>query len=91
MFERHPVSHASSKEQHFISWGFTMAGNLHGNALEPTLTWPAPNWVDPVRRTWIIPYAAVLQAVVTLMVGTRFVRQRAQHNTATKTDCNQTF
>lgn len=34
-------------------------------------TWPKPNYLDPPRRAWLPAYAGVLQAVTTLMVGTR--------------------
>lgn len=34
-------------------------------------TWPAPNYVNPVTRHWITPYAIVLQSITTLLVAAR--------------------
>jgi len=48
-----------------------MPGNLQDIPESVASSWPAPNYIDPVRRIWIVPYASVLQAVMTLMVGTR--------------------
>ncbi|QIW97513.1 hypothetical protein AMS68_003031 [Peltaster fructicola] len=33
--------------------------------------WPAPNYVDPVRRTWLPGYSIALQVISTILVATR--------------------
>lgn len=48
-----------------------MPGNFQGVPASVIASWPPPNYVDPQRRTWIVPLAGVLQAIVTFMVGTR--------------------
>lgn len=34
-------------------------------------SWPQPNYVNPVERTWMPAYAGVLQAVTTILVSLR--------------------
>jgi hypothetical protein len=48
-----------------------MSGNLH--RLDPSVyaTWPAPNYIDTVRRSWMPIYAGVLQGASSLAVITR--------------------
>ncbi len=49
-----------------------MPGNLQDVPASVILTWPPPNYEHPnPQRTWIGPWVAVLQSVMTLMVGTR--------------------
>ncbi|KAK0252515.1 hypothetical protein B0A54_05774 [Friedmanniomyces endolithicus] len=49
-----------------------MPGNLQDIPASVILTWPAPNYEHPhPQRTWIVPWVAVLQSVMTLLVGTR--------------------
>lgn len=33
--------------------------------------WPPPNFTDPDRRRWLVPYVIVLQVLSTLIVGAR--------------------
>lgn len=48
-----------------------MSGNL--NRLDPSVyaTWPTPNYVNPIRRSWMPLYAGILQGVSSLIVITR--------------------
>lgn len=48
-----------------------MPGNLNSVPESVIASWPAPNYIDPHRREGVVPLASVLQAVMTLMVGTR--------------------
>nr|POE47575.1 hypothetical protein CFP56_00906 [Quercus suber] len=42
-------------------------------------SWPPANYVDPVQRTWLVPYAAVAQAATTLFIAMRlFLRAKNQ-------------
>lgn len=57
-----------------------MGGNL--NELSPSViaSWPKPNYVDPVRRSWLPAFAIVWQSVSTVLVFVRFylrARRRA--------------
>lgn len=53
-----------------------MPGNFPN--VDPT-TWPTPNYVDPVERTWLLPYAVVLAGVSTVLVFIRWgLRLRKQ-------------
>ena len=36
------------------------------------LSWPKPNYVDPVRRTWMPIFSGITFAAATLMVAMRF-------------------
>lgn len=49
-----------------------MGGNL--NPLTPAVMaqWPTPNYVNPPQRTWYAAYAAVLQAISTILILLRF-------------------
>jgi hypothetical protein len=56
-----------------------MSGNLH--RLDPSvyLTWPPPNYIDPVRRSWMPAYAGTLQAASSIAVILRlWLRARKQ-------------
>ena len=55
-----------------------MPGNLEDIDAATITAWPDPNYVDPVTRDWMPIYAGVLQAVATLMVGTRLVLRVTQ-------------
>lgn len=48
-----------------------MGGNLPHIPLEVFISWPTPDYVDPVRRTWMPLYVGILQAVTTLLVCIR--------------------
>jgi hypothetical protein len=56
-----------------------MSGNIQNIPLSVLLSWPTPNYDDPVRRTWMPLYAGILQAASTLTVLTRlWLRARGQ-------------
>ncbi|KAK3075912.1 hypothetical protein LTR53_000341 [Teratosphaeriaceae sp. CCFEE 6253] len=57
-----------------------MPGNLVGIPASVISSWPPPNYEHPnPRRTWVIPFVGVLQAIMTLMVCTRlWLRARQQ-------------
>jgi hypothetical protein len=57
-----------------------MPGNLQGIPTSVISAWPVPNYEHPnPRRTWIIPFAGVMQGICTVMVGTRlWLRARQQ-------------
>lgn len=40
-----------------------MPGVFHTTTLQEIASWPKPNYVDPVERTWLPPYAITLCAV----------------------------
>jgi hypothetical protein len=45
-----------------------MSGNLHRVDPSVYLTWPTPNYIDPVRRSWMPEYAVTLQAASSIAV-----------------------
>jgi hypothetical protein len=56
-----------------------MSGN--SNAPDPSVfaSWPKPNYIDPVRRSWMPQYAGTLTAVSSLVVVLRlYLRARKQ-------------
>ena len=57
-----------------------MPGNLPGIPTSVIATWPAPNYEHPnPRRTWIVPFAGVMQGLMMVVVGTRvWLRLRKQ-------------
>nr|POE86963.1 hypothetical protein CFP56_63995 [Quercus suber] len=56
-----------------------MPGNIQGIPLSVIAQWPKANHIDPETRSWLIPYAAVLQGVAAILVGARFyLRARNQ-------------
>jgi hypothetical protein len=56
-----------------------MSGNLHRPDPSVYLSWPTPNYVNPVRRSWMPAYAGTLQAASTLVVVLRlWLRARKQ-------------
>ena len=56
-----------------------MSGNLHRPDPSVYLTFPAPNYIDPVRRSWMPGYAGTLQAASSLAVILRlWLRARKQ-------------
>ena len=48
-----------------------MPGNIHSIPVAVIASWPKPNYIDPVRRTWMPAYAGTLQVVASLMIITR--------------------
>lgn len=55
-----------------------MPGNVHSPSPELVASWPRPNYVDPIRSTWMPAYAGILLAMSSLMVLTRLCL-RAKH------------
>ena len=49
-----------------------MPGNFHEVPASIIATWPKPNYVDPVRRTWLPALACTLLAVSTVLISGRF-------------------
>lgn len=49
-----------------------MPGNFHEVPEYIRDHWPAPNYVDPVRRTWMPEFASILPAVSTVLIAGRF-------------------
>ncbi|KAI5370883.1 hypothetical protein Slin14017_G017620 [Septoria linicola] len=48
-----------------------MPGNLQSIPASVIANWPPPNYIDPVRRTWMPAFAGTFQAVATLLLVTR--------------------
>ena len=55
-----------------------MPGNIINLTPADIAAWPAPNYVDPVRRTYMPVFASVWFAAGTLFITTRFLL-RAQN------------
>ena len=52
-----------------------MPANIHTTTRTEAAAWPTANHVDPDRRTWIVPYAIIFQAIaLACVVGRLFVR-----------------
>ncbi|KAK4997559.1 hypothetical protein LTR66_003038 [Elasticomyces elasticus] len=49
-----------------------MPGNIHDVPIAVIESWPAPNFVNPVRRNWMPAYAITLQVLTTILVSARF-------------------
>jgi hypothetical protein len=50
-----------------------MPGNIPIPPPSVVESWPRPNYVDPVRRAWLPPYAMVLQTAASFVVILRLV------------------
>ena len=48
-----------------------MPGNINSLPLWQLETWPTPNYDNPLRRSWMLPYSVTLQAFSTVLVATR--------------------
>lgn len=48
-----------------------MPGNIISITPADMATWPTPNYVDPVERTWMPAFASTLYTISTVMVVTR--------------------
>jgi hypothetical protein len=60
-----------------------MIANIYFPTLEEVAAWPKPNYVNPYRRTWILPYAIIFQLIALVCVAARlFVRLRMRRDTA---------
>ena len=49
-----------------------MSGNIINLTPADVSSWPTPDYVDPVRRTWMLPLSGVLFTAATLIVAMRF-------------------
>lgn len=49
-----------------------MPGNFHEIPYSVIKTWPKPNYIDPVRRSWMPAFSCTLLGVSTLLVAGRF-------------------
>jgi hypothetical protein len=60
-----------------------MIANIYFPTAAEVAAWPKPNYDDPVRRIWIIPYMIVFQLVaVTCVIARLYVRLRLRKDTA---------
>jgi len=60
-----------------------MPANIYSTTPTEFTAWPAPNYVDPERRAWIVPYAIIMQVVAFVCVVSRLiVRFRIRKDTA---------
>lgn len=48
-----------------------MFDNIHGIPISVIAKWPLPNYVNPVRRTWFLPYGYAFEIVGSLILGLR--------------------
>lgn len=56
-----------------------MPGTYYDTTVEEYLHWPKANYIDPVERTWLAPYAIVMQIIATICVfGRIFLRTRGR-------------
>jgi hypothetical protein len=49
-----------------------MPGNFANVPPSVVATWPAPNYIDPVERTWMPALAGTLVGVSTVLISGRF-------------------
>ena len=49
-----------------------MSGNIINLASADVSSWPTPDYIDTVQRTWMLPLSGVLFAAATLIVAIRF-------------------
>ena len=60
-----------------------MIANIYFPTREEIAAWPTPNYDDPVRRKWILPYAIIFQLIAFVCVAARlYVRLRMRKDTA---------
>ncbi|KAM0704190.1 hypothetical protein Q7P35_008423 [Cladosporium inversicolor] len=60
-----------------------MIANIYFPTRAEVAAWPKPNYDDPVRRIWIVPYAIVFQLVaIACVVARLYVRLRMRKDTA---------
>ena len=60
-----------------------MIANIYFPTREEIAAWPTPNYDDPVRRIWILPYIIVFQLIAFICVAARlYVRLRMRKDTA---------
>ena len=56
----------------YVTLLLIMPGNIINLTPADVLSWPKPNYVDPVRRTWMPIFAGITFGTATLMVAMRF-------------------
>ena len=60
-----------------------MIANIYFPTREEIAAWPTPNYDDPVRRIWILPYTIIFQLIAFVCVAARlYVRLRMRKDTA---------
>lgn len=60
-----------------------MPANIYSTTPTELAAWPAPNYADPERRAWILPYAIITQVVaIVCVIGRLIVRLRIRKDTA---------
>lgn len=60
-----------------------MPANIYTTTPTEFAAWPAPNYGNPERRAWIVPYAIIMQVVACVcVVGRLIVRLRVRKDTA---------
>jgi hypothetical protein len=60
-----------------------MIANIYFPTREEIAAWPTPNYDDPVRRLWILPYTIIFQLIAFGCVVARlYVRLRMRKDTA---------
>jgi hypothetical protein len=69
---RPPLQTYASTSLTYVALLFIMPGNIINLTPADVLAWPKPNYVDPVRRTWMPFFSGITFAAATLMVATRF-------------------
>jgi hypothetical protein len=56
-----------------------MPGNIPLPPPSVVAFWPNPNYIDPVRRAWLPPYAIALQSATSFLVILRLVLRYSKH------------
>ena len=60
-----------------------MIANIYFPTIAEVAAWPKPNYDDPVRRIWIMPYMIIFQLVaVACVIARLYVRLRMRKDTA---------
>ena len=67
-----PCQSAHPQLSPYVTLLFIMPGNIINLTPADVLSWPKPNYVDPVRRTWMPIFAGITFGAATLMVAMRF-------------------
>jgi hypothetical protein len=60
-----------------------MPANIYSTTSKDFAAWPAPNYTNPERRVWIVPYETIMQVVAFVcVVGRLVVRLHVRRDTA---------
>jgi hypothetical protein len=60
-----------------------MPANIYSTTPTEFAAWPTPNYGDPERRAWILPYAIIMQIVAFVcVIGRLIVRLHIRKDTA---------